>query len=131
MKAGTSTYDQSSFVYDVRDNLITETDGDGKVTTYNYDEGGRLTSKVLPNGSSETFSYDSVDNVSQVQLSSGEKYTYTYDREGRPLDAKAYSGATMTDEIQATYDAIGNLLSYSDGKAATVPSPAPPYFEIS
>ncbi|MDQ7095870.1 DNRLRE domain-containing protein [Desulfosporosinus sp. PR] len=121
LKAGANTYDQSSFVYDVRDNLTTETDADGKVTTYKYDEGGRLTSKVLPNGSSETFSYDSVDNVSQVQLSSGEKYTYTYDREGRPTDAKT-SGTGPTSEIQASYDAIGNLIGYSDGNLGTVSS---------
>ena len=120
--AGASTYDQSSFVYDVRDNLTTETDADGKVTTYSYDEEGRLISKTMPNASTQTFSYDSVDNVCQVLLSSGEKYTYVYDLEGRPKDVKAYSGATMTSEIQATYDAIGNLIGYVDGNLGTVSS---------
>ncbi|MGC7873760.1 hypothetical protein ACPUYX_19890 [Desulfosporosinus sp. SYSU MS00001] len=48
-----------------------------------------------------------------------QKYTYSYDLDGRPTDVNAINETTVN-EIQATYDAIGNLISYSDGNSGTV-----------
>ncbi len=107
--AGTSTYDHNSFSYDVRSNLLSETDANGNITGFQYDEGGRLQIKTNPDGGTVTLSYDALENVSQILFSDGKKYSYTYDLEGRRKTVKAYSNTTLLNEFTYGYDAIGNL----------------------
>ena len=87
-------------IYDVRGNLLTETQGD-VVKTYAYDANGNRTSFVLAEGLGEaavekqnlTYSYDTVGRLMRV-TNGAEVTAYTYDADGRLIVAKTCTSET-------------------------------------
>ena len=70
----------TSYTYDYRGNVLTETDPMGNVTTYTYDIFNNVTSVTYPDGSQEHMYYDMAGrNVTAVDKNSVE-YRNTYDK---------------------------------------------------
>ncbi len=67
--------------YNLAGLLLSETDTQGKVTTYGYDDQDRLTSVTYYYGQSITFEYssDGKNHVTKVTDTSGVEYGYEYD----------------------------------------------------
>ena len=119
--------------------LLSETDENGRVSSFTYDEFGNLTSETMgrvsknytywppgsfsppyiknrpasftdPRGNTTTISYDSAGNTTTESLS-GVTTTYTYDGNGNRLSATDGNGNLTT----FGYDGFGYLTSSTDG----------------
>ena len=70
----------AQFAYEANDNLISQTDALGRVTSREYDELNRRTKRTLPGGTLfETFSYDAVGNMTARTDFNGNTTTFDYD----------------------------------------------------
>ncbi len=100
----------SNTFYDAVGNVIGSTDGDGNLTTYDYDGLNRRITMTDPLDKMTRYSYDPVGNLLRVLDRNGNPTIYTYDADNRRI--------TITDAQPATttfaYDGVGNLLSITD-----------------
>ena len=122
----------TSYTYDIFNNVLTTTYGDGTllfpvnyeydaanrlvkmtqgthVTTYTYDDAGRLEKMTDPMGYTETYTYDAAGNVATSKDKNNVITTYTYDSRNRLL-SKTKSGKT----VSYTYDNVGNVLTQTN-----------------
>ena len=105
--SGTTLTSSSAYTYYPTGNVATETTNTGKVTTYLYDDLGRLVSEAVTgtsNNSTITYTYDNRGNR-LTQTRDGITVSYTYDLNNR-LTTSTANGVTGY-----TYDANGNTLS--------------------
>lgn len=107
-------YNQSSFVYDDKNNLKAEKNAaNAIVSSYAYDANGRLTQKTNAGGSTVSLDYDPLGLLKSLKLSDKETYGFSYDLEGRRKQATA--SKTLTGQTLYTfdydYDKVGNLIS--------------------
>jgi len=107
-------YNQSSFVYDDKNNLQAEKNAANSiVSSYAYDANGRLTQKTNASGSTVSLDYGPLGLLKTLRLSSNETYGFSYDLEGRRKQATV--SKTPTGPILHTfdydYDEVGNLIS--------------------
>ncbi len=135
-----------SFVYDTEDRPIQETDGNGGVTTIQYDADGRVTEVTSPAGrqvsytygtapgqtnliASETtanpesapvvvsYTYDGLGNVLTVTDPRGHAWTSNYDPLGRLIKQSSPQSASSGVQVQQwAYDEVGRVLTYRDGR---------------
>ena len=82
-------------------------DANGNVTSYSYDQLGRLTKETDPKGNEASYSYVAKGNLTAKTDANGNTITYSYDANGRLLK-KSYPDNT---EESYTYDAKGNILT--------------------
>jgi len=85
------------------------------VTTYGYDNAGRLASRTdqfLTLTFLSTYGYDNNDNLTRITYPSGRQVTYEYDAEDRLLRVRN-NGVVFADTF--TYDESGRLSSYVTG----------------
>ncbi len=92
----------------------TITDGNGRVTTLNYDANGHISSVTAPNGAVYTFSY-SGGLLSSVAYPGGGTWGYTYDAKGFMLSKTDPQGGITT----YTYDAGNRVVSSTDTEGKT------------
>ncbi len=105
--------------YDLDDNLVQVTDPKGNVTEFEYDARNRMFREIQlspePGGGmsevSRTFIFDTVDNLLSLHDRNGRVINYAYDDVDR-IVSESWSGGV--NEVQHTYDAVGNLLSVTD-----------------
>ena len=105
---GTTLTSSSAYTYYPNGNVATDTEITGKVTTYLYDDLGRLTSEAITgtnNNSTLTYTYDDRGNR-LTQIRGNATVTYTYDLNNR-LTSHTASGVVT---IYA-YDNNGNTIS--------------------
>jgi YD repeat-containing protein len=107
-----------SFTYDSDGNLLTETDGEGYVTTHAYNTDGLRTSTTTPDpdgaGSQSaavtSFSYDTSGRLTTITFPDSNTYEFEYD--------SADNVTTETDELDNdatfTYDKLNRLTSETD-----------------
>jgi len=69
--------------YDESGNKLSQTDAEGRTTTWTHDEAGRERSRTLPLGQTETFGYDVVGNRDTHADFNGRTTTYAYDELNR------------------------------------------------
>src|SRR5579859_7377716 len=69
----------TSYLYNLRGDLVSVTDADGHTTLSGYDALGRRTGKTWPDGSLEGWTYDANGNVLSHQLRDGHTNTTSYD----------------------------------------------------
>jgi len=85
------------------------------ITTYSYDELGRLEEIHYPDDTRETYTYDEVGNRETREDGKGDVTTYTYDNVNRNTLVDYPSGADTT----FTYDAVGRRTKMEDGVGTT------------
>ncbi|MBU18050.1 MAG: hypothetical protein CL725_10185 [Chloroflexi bacterium] len=101
----------TSFEYDARNRLTKVTNPDGGIVSRRYDARGNLASVTDPRGVQTSYGYNSFGDVtSEASPDAGTK-KLAYDAGGR-LVQEAYSGGRVVDY---TYDGINRLLSRSSG----------------
>jgi RHS repeat-associated protein len=107
-----------SFAYDSRGNLLTQTAGDGSVTSFAYDILGRKTSEQSPDPDgagplpaiTSACAYDAVGNLVATTQGDGCAVRAAYDRRQREVKRTAPDG-TFT---LVTYDPAGNKATETD-----------------
>ncbi len=99
-----------SYTYNYMGNVLTETDGDGNVTSYSYNDLGQLLSTTDAELNVTSYTYDLSGNISTVTTPGGSVTEYTYDTLNRVL--------SETDALDKTeyyrYDANGNVTGFKD-----------------
>jgi RHS repeat-associated protein len=130
-----------SYAYDAEGKPLSQTNGNGKVTTNSYDNLRRLTSRVT-DGVTTNYTYGTTGNSKQRLVSEtmgGNTISYTYDNHGRVLTESHQLGTTTpylftngyTDGqltqitypdgviVNRQYDAYGNLIKVLAKGSAT------------
>ncbi len=105
----------STFTYDEDGHRLTATDALGNVTRFTYDEDGRRTSQTDPLGRTTRWTYDERGNVLTVTASDGGVTTNTYDLADRLLKTVDAAGGVTRFE----YDTTGQLVAKTDATGAT------------
>ena len=115
----------TSYTYNVQDQLTSVTDTNGNVTTYVYDDFGRLASQSSPITGTTSYSYDPAGNLISTTDANGATTTRTYDAANRPLSSLS-SRAGQSETVTWTYDSTvagaygkGRLASTSDPSGST------------
>lgn len=106
------------FAYDDRDNLIAVTNPNGNTTRYGYDRADRKVSETLPLGQVTSYVYDAAGNLTQTEDPDSRLTLLNYDDAGQLIQRRHYlhsDDAQPERNIDFTYDANGNLLSWDDG----------------
>jgi RHS repeat-associated protein len=116
----------TSYGYDTADDLTSVTDPNGNVTTYNYDDFGRLLQQNSAVTGSTTYSYDAAGNLTSTTDANGATTSRTYDAAGRILTAVSTCTGSDTEQVTWTYDdpspakfGIGRLASMTDPSGST------------
>ena len=81
-------------------------DGHSRVTSYQYDSEGRVTSTTKPLGRVETLTYDAAGNITSRTTPKNETWTYAFNALSEPTTTTAPDGAVIE---SLTYDSPGNL----------------------
>ncbi|MFT6603444.1 MAG: YD repeat-containing protein, partial [Bacteriovoracaceae bacterium] len=103
----------TELAYDKNGNVIQETDPNGNIKTFEYDNLDQLTKRILPDNTYE-FDYDVRGNVSQIKnLVSQIDFIYERNEAGDLVDAVQTQGLGAhsdlpTFEIEYDYDVSGN-----------------------
>ena len=94
----------------------TQTDGDGRTTTYVYDDKRRTTDIVPPGGNTVRHVFDLRYNQIQVVDGTGSAARFSFSDKGKRLSAKDKMGQL----VNFGYDANGNLNSYRDRAGSSI-----------
>ena len=93
------------------------TDPKGNTWTFGYDQYGRLTNTANPLGQQKVYAYDKMSRVTEVKDPAGNITAYTYDGLNRLTKKDIQTPAGVHAVTDYTYDAVGNLLSASNGES--------------
>jgi RHS repeat-associated protein len=116
----TKAYDTSlavttSYTYDpITLGVATETDPNGNVTSYTYDQAGNTLTETDPLGNTTSSTYNSLNEPLTVSNPVGTTTTYTYDANGNLLSTSTPLAGTDSSRV-TTY-------SYGDSSAPGLPS---------
>lgn len=92
----------------------------GRVTTWNRDIEGRVTSKVYPDGRVASITYNLLGQIKDVTDAKGQKKNYTYYLDGALNTFTHTNTSTPATNISYQYDAFyGRLKSYTDNIGTT------------
>lgn len=109
--------------YDIYGRILTETDSNGNVTTYTYDELGRITKIKYPNSSSKTYVYNTALNQTTETDERGYVTRYQYDPAGNLTAVYSIDGgaATLlkTNEYDRMYRLVKEQNNLSEGGGVT------------
>ena len=94
----------TSYGYDIQGNLISVTDPNGNVTTYVYDDFGRMLSQASPVTGTTTYGYDRAGNLLSTTDANGATTVRTYDPLNRVLTATSSRTDLDTEAVVYTYD---------------------------
>jgi len=106
----------TSFQYDAAGNLTHLTDARGNTYGHTYDLVDRQTQLTYPDNSLEAWTYDAAGNRLTQRTRAGQVMTATLDARDRET-AQTWSGGAPN--VARSFDAIGRLLSSSNGNTAT------------
>jgi RHS repeat-associated protein len=110
------------FDYDVRNQVVSETDPYGYISTYRYDALGLLKEKTEPSGSKMIFTHNELGQVLQSQFYNPDNVLLkqqrtVYDGLGRPV--QYHNGDTSLYTAKYVYDNHSNLIEEYDSKGRT------------
>ncbi|MGL9730417.1 DUF6531 domain-containing protein [Enterococcus sp. DIV0756] len=86
------------------------TDGNGDVTTYQYDKQYRTTGISYPDGTNASKTYDAENRLTSETNEAGQTSSYSYDQNGNMLSETRFDGAVR----QSSYDAKNHITSEVD-----------------
>ena len=89
----------TAYGYDLVGNLASVTDAEGRVTSFETDDMGRVTKAVSPDTGTTRYAYDAAGNLTQKSDAAGSLITSAYDAQNR-LTSIAAAGQTTA----FTYD---------------------------
>jgi RHS repeat-associated protein len=112
--------------YDIRGRIIEEIDQTGNSTKYAYDNADHLISVTDSNGSIWTYDYDVQGNITCVTDPQGNKTSYTFDKMNRLVKNTLPMGMTATN----TYDKYGYKTAYTDYNGDTTRYVYDEYYDI-
>ena len=108
--------------YDYLGRLVSTVDGNGNITSYEYDMADRITKQANPDGTYKTISYNISENSVTVTDENGNATTEDYTPLG--LKEKIYLNNNTSDVVGSyTYDSIGRVTSlkaYRDLRGANI-----------
>ena len=111
----------TSYAYETLGRATSVTDGTGATTKYAYDSADNVVTETYASGQTVTNTYDRFRGV-KTQSDSGSSTTITFTRNALGLETPRQvvtpSGSGLAASVNATYDAMGNLLTHSDGSLA-------------
>ncbi len=107
----TGTNMTTSYTYDYKGNVLTETDPMGNVTTYTYDINNNVTSVTYPDNSAESMYYDMIGREVAVLDKNSVEYRTVYDGLGRIGQTQVNANGTYVTLTENTYDDNSNLIS--------------------
>ncbi|WP_026651312.1 DUF6531 domain-containing protein [Butyrivibrio proteoclasticus] len=90
----------SSFAYDGRGRMISETDGDGHTTKYVYDKNSNLIEKIDATGGKYLYKYDALKRVVETTDPIGRKTFMSYNATGKLASTTDYSGVVTVNEYE-------------------------------
>jgi RHS repeat-associated protein len=104
--------------------LQSKTDPNGKVTTYQYDAGGTLSTATYdPSGANQVthYAYDAKNLLSEVDKPDGSKVTFTYDADGNRISKVVASGGPVPTQtmVKDVYQ-DGRIAYETDGAGTTL-----------
>jgi RHS repeat-associated protein len=105
LDAGTAV---TQYGYDAQDNLTSVTDPNGNVTTYVYDDFGRMRQQTSPVTGITDYDYDEAGNLLSVKDANDAKVVRTYDYLNRVLTADAKRDNVITESVSWIYDDSGS-----------------------
>jgi RHS repeat-associated protein len=103
----------SSFTYDSSGNVLTATDGAGKLRKYTYNSRGQALTATNPSGGVTTFTYNADATLATRKDPAGNVATYSYDNLKR-LAKIQHADQTS---VSFTRDALDQVLSVTDERA--------------
>lgn len=106
------------YKYDEVSNLSALTNAHGHTTDYVYDDLNRLWQVTDPLRRSVGYRHDEMGNLSQLIKADGSQIDYVYDELDR-LTHINYPPSPWNHDVVLSYDAVGNLLTMSDGQGVT------------
>jgi RHS repeat-associated protein len=108
-----------NWTFDNAGNILTKSDYQGSVTTYQYDNSNRLVAESNPSYLEVSYHYDPAGRLLDRILSNGASTHYDWDAGGRLTQL---SNITLTGQIinntSYTRDNIGNILTQSEANVA-------------
>jgi len=126
----------TSYTYDTQNRKTTQSDAEGRTTSWSYTDNGEIASETLPMGQNKTFAYDlygkqtqindyankaqkfiydSNDKLVRIEYADGSTITYDYTPGGR-LKSQSDAQGTITN----SYDSMGRLISRTDTNGETI-----------
>ncbi|HEX7828433.1 MAG TPA: DUF6531 domain-containing protein, partial [Thermoanaerobaculia bacterium] len=116
----------TSYAYDDDNNLVSVTDPKSSVTTYTFDDFGRMQTQSSPVSGTTSYSYDAAGNNTSTTDANSATTTKTFDLLNRPLTASSARTSLTTEDVIWTYDdatsgdyGIGRLSSMEDPSGIT------------
>ncbi|MBX3443840.1 MAG: RHS repeat protein [Planctomyces sp.] len=113
----------TTFTYDERGRLLTRTVDDGgadATTTFGYNAAGLVTSITLPDGYELNYEYDDAHRLTAVENDDGERIEYTLDDAGKITEQDIKnSGGGIVKTQSRTFDIIGRMLTQVGASSQT------------
>ena len=115
VKANEST---TIYTYDSRSRILTETDGNGTVTSYIYQGNYPVETKV-DGKTIQKVTYDACGNIKTLTDGNGNTTTYNYDKKGQLLSVVYPAGGSITYSydkkglVKTAADVYGNTTAYT------------------
>ena len=106
---GTSLATNTSFEYDIEDNLVSVTDPDKHTTEYRYDSAGDRTSEKNADGDETKWTYDSTHDIETITTPDGETTTIRRESHGNPETVERPAPGSKTQVTKYKYDGHGDL----------------------
>ncbi len=112
----------TSYRYDIGGNLTGVTDPNGNVTSYQYDDFGRMLTQTSPVTGTTSYAYDLAGNLTSTTDANNAATTRTYDVLGRVASSTSVRGGS-SEAVTWAYDVqpfgIGRLSTMTDPTGST------------
>ena len=116
---GSQTAVTTQYTYDPdTGSVLSQTDGNGNITSFTYDRVGRILQETLPDGATRTYAYQDRENSLATCDAEGGKLEYRYTHAG--LLSEVVNCATGRTLVSCTYDRSERLLTETDGNGTKV-----------